>query len=104
MWKSKFYGAFTPSTRASDALVDFHADDHIHALVDVARRRPRLGYRQRVLRVRVQRRLDERGVRLVGTCVEIKFRAPHAIGATCFRDCVCAMAWRFHAIDATLSE
>ena len=38
------------------------------------------------------------------TCVEIKFRAPHAIGATCFRDCVCAMAWRFHAIDATLSE
>ena len=22
--------------------------------------------------------------------------------ATCFRSCVCAMAWRFHAIDATL--
>ena len=36
-------------------------------------------------------------------CVEIKFRASHAIDATCFRSCVCAMAWRFHAIDATLS-
>ena len=36
-------------------------------------------------------------------CVEIKFRAPHAIDATCFRSCVCAMAWRFYAIDATLS-
>ena len=35
--------------------------------------------------------------------MEIKFRAPHAIDATCFRSCVCAMAWRFHAIDATLS-
>ena len=40
---------------------------------------------------------------LVGARVEIKFRAPHAIDATCFRSCVCAMAWRFHAIDATLS-
>ena len=39
----------------------------------------------------------------VACCVEIKFRAPHAIDATCFRSCVCAMAWRFHAIDATLS-
>ena len=37
-------------------------------------------------------------------CVEIKFRTPHAIDATCFRSCVCAMAWRFHAIDATLSS
>ena len=27
----------------------------------------------------------------------------HAIDAMCFCDCVCAMAWRFHAIDATLS-
>ena len=35
--------------------------------------------------------------------MEIKFRAPHAIDATCFRSCVCAMAWRFQAIDATLS-
>ena len=35
--------------------------------------------------------------------MEIKYRAPHAIDATCFRSCVCAMAWRFHAIDATLS-
>ena len=35
--------------------------------------------------------------------VEIKSRAPHAIDATCFRSCICAMAWRFHAIDATLS-
>ena len=35
--------------------------------------------------------------------MEIKFRAPHAIDATCLRSCVCAMAWRFHAIDATLS-
>jgi len=35
--------------------------------------------------------------------VEIKFQAPHAIDAMCFRSCVCAMAWRFHAIDATLS-
>ena len=39
----------------------------------------------------------------VGDCAEIKFRAPHAIDATCFRSCVCAMAWRFHAIDATFS-
>ena len=39
----------------------------------------------------------------VPDCVEIKFRAPHAIDATCFRSCVCAMTWRFHAIDATLS-
>ena len=30
-------------------------------------------------------------------------RAPPAIDATCFPSCVCAMAWRFHAIDATLS-
>ena len=29
-----------------------------------------------------------------------QIRAPHQ---TCFRSCVCAMAWRFHAIDATLS-
>ena len=37
------------------------------------------------------------------TCVEIKFSgAHHAVdAATCFR--VCSMAWRFHAIDATLS-
>ena len=34
---------------------------------------------------------------------EIKSRAPHAIDATCFRSRVCAMAWRFHAIDATSS-
>ena len=27
----------------------------------------------------------------------------HAIDATCFRSCVCAMTWRVHAIDATLS-
>ena len=33
----------------------------------------------------------------LGLC-GIKFRAPHAI-----RSCVYAMAWRFHAIDATLS-
>ena len=38
-----------------------------------------------------------------GACVEIKFRAPHAIDTTCLRSCVCAMAWRFHAIDATLA-
>ena len=37
-------------------------------------------------------------------CVGIKFRAPHAIDARCcLRSCVCAMAWRFHAIDATVS-
>ncbi len=30
-------------------------------------------------------------------CVEIKFQAPRS------NDCVCAMAWRFHAIDATSS-
>ena len=35
--------------------------------------------------------------------VEIKFWASHAFDATCFRSCVCAMAWRFHAIDATSS-
>ena len=35
--------------------------------------------------------------------MEIKFRAPHAIDATFFRSCVYAMAWRLHAIDATLS-
>ena len=34
--------------------------------------------------------------------MEIKFRAPYAIDATCFRSCVCAMAWRFHTIDARL--
>ena len=28
------------------------------------------------------------------TCVEIKFRAPHS-------NCICSMAWRFYAIDAT---
>ena len=39
----------------------------------------------------------------VGDCAEIKFRAPHAIDATCLRSCVCAMAWRFHAIGTTLS-
>ena len=33
----------------------------------------------------------------------IRFRAPHAIDATCFRSCVRAMAWRFHAFDATSS-
>ena len=33
--------------------------------------------------------------------MEIKFRAPSTRRA--FRSCVCAMAWRFHAIDATLS-
>ena len=48
-------------------------------------------------------RLTTLAPRGFGTCVEIKFRAPHAIDATCFRSCVCAMAWRFHAIDATLS-
>ena len=35
----------------------------------------------------------------VKACVEIK----HAIDATCLRSCICAMAWRFHAIDATWS-
>ena len=34
---------------------------------------------------------------------EWKSRAPHAIDATSFRSCVCAMAWRFHAIDAMSS-
>ena len=48
------------------ALVDFHTDDHVHALVDIPGRRSS-GYRQRVLHVRVQRRLDERGVRLIIT-------------------------------------
>ena len=38
-----------------------------------------------------------------GAAVEIKFRAPHADDATCFRSCVCSMAWRFHAIDAVFS-
>ncbi len=46
-------------------------------------------------------RADDR-CRGEGLC-GIKFRAPHAIVATCFRSCVCAMAWRFHAIDAMLS-
>ena len=32
----------------------------------------------------------------VRNCVEIKFRAPNAIDATCSRSCICAMAWRFH--------
>ena len=36
--------------------------------------------------------------------MEIKFRSPNAIDATCFRSCICAMAWRFHAIDATLTR
>ena len=30
---------------------------------------------------------------LVEHRVEIKFRAPHAIDATCFRSCICSMAW-----------
>ena len=41
------------------------------------------------------------GVGSVTTCVESDFG--RAIDATCFRSCVCAMAWRFHAIDATSS-
>ena len=49
------------------ALVDFHTDDHINALVDVSRRRPRLSDGQGILHVRIQGRLDERGIRLVGT-------------------------------------
>ena len=39
-------------------------------------------------------------LQLVPSCVEIKFQAPTR---HCPCDCVCAMAWRFHAIDATLS-
>ena len=43
-------------------------------------------------------------VYFTSACVGIKFRAPHAIDARCcLRSCVCAMAWRFHAIDATVS-
>ena len=33
------------------------------------------------------------------TCVEIKFQAP-----TLPRNCICSMAWSFHAIDATSSR
>ena len=33
-------------------------------------------------------------------CVRIKLQAPRAIDA---RDCACSMAWRFHAVDATLA-
>jgi len=33
-------------------------------------------------------------------CVEIKFRAPHAIDATCFRSCVCSTAWRLTKVHA----
>ena len=40
-------------------------------------------------------------VKLMSRAVWNKFRAPHAIDATIF---ICAMAWRFHAIDATLSK
>ena len=47
------------------------------------------------------RRARPRRAHGVRRCVEIKFRAPHAVDAACFR--ICAMAWRFHAIDATLS-
>ena len=36
-------------------------------------------------------------------CVEIKLWASRAIDATRFPNCVCSMAWRFHAINATLS-
>ena len=46
---------------------------------------------------------DNDGGFLAATCVEIKYRAPHAIDATCFRSYVCSTAWRFHAIDAMLS-
>ena len=37
----------------------------------------------------------------LGLC-GIKFRASHAIDATCLRSSICSMARRFHAIDATL--
>ena len=33
-------------------------------------------------------------------CVRIKLQAPRAIDS---RDCACSMAWRFHAVDATLA-
>ena len=36
-------------------------------------------------------------------CVHVS-AAGDAIDATYFRSRVCAMAWRFHAIDATLSQ
>ena len=36
----------------------------------------------------------------VPVCVRIKLQAPRAIDA---RDCACSMAWRFHAVDATLA-
>ena len=41
--------------------------------------------------------------RHVGTCVEIKLQAAHAIDAMLLRSCVCSMAWSFWAIDATLA-
>jgi len=37
----------------------------------------------------------------VHDCVEIKFRTPHASTRRCPRNCICSMAWRFYAIDAT---
>ena len=36
--------------------------------------------------------------------VEIKFRASHAVDATCFRSCVCAMAWRLTNVSQLCSD
>ena len=70
----------------------------------MAREFPRVDF---VLKNNIEHRGHARSMnlllKLVQTRVEIKFRAPHAIDATCFRSCVCAMTWRFHAIDATSS-
>merc|ERR1719487_1115176 len=41
---------------------------------------------------------------LAATCVwKSNFGRPTPSTRCCLRSCVCAMAWRFHAIDATLS-
>ena len=78
----------------------------------VVRRAPEQHEQHREPREAQRREAEPRGRRgrakvrlgvVVAACVEIKLRAPHAIDATCFRSRVCAMAWRFHAVDATSS-